>query len=148
MGDPAGEFSGVHWFIVIIAIVAVLLPNIFYTLTLQRSFTAIDPPLRPIAPGLVWLFLIPVFNFGWSFFLVVYLKRGYDRMAAAGRLSAPTSAGFGVGIGFAVCFALTLVPAINVLAVIPMLVLWVLHWVQAAAARKLVLPNASAVGSP
>ena len=135
-----GEFSIWHWLVVVIVLGLVVVPNVFYLLTLQRAFEAIDPPMRPMKPGLVWLFLIPVFNFVWAFFLVTYLKSGYEKMNAAGRLTSPTSAGFGVGIGYAICFALCLIPGINLVAWIPAFVLWILHWVQASDARKLVLP--------
>jgi hypothetical protein len=138
-----GDFSVWHWVVVLVFLGLVMVPNVFYLLTLQRAFEAIDPPMRPIAPGLVWLFLIPVFNLIWSFFLVTYLKSGYEKMNAAGRLSAPSSAGFGVGIGYAVSLALCIIPGINFVSWIPALVLWILHWVQVSATRKLVLPAAT-----
>ena len=134
-----GEFSIWHWSIVLILLGAVYVPLIFYILTLQRALDAVDPSLRPVAPGLVWLLLIPIFNFIWIFFLVVWITRGFEKMWQSQRLTAQTSAGFGVGIAYSVCWVLCLLPGLNLLLIIPSLVLWILHWVQVSQARKLVI---------
>jgi hypothetical protein len=75
----------------------------------------------------------------WIFFLVVWISRDYEKMWTAKRLTTQTSAGFGVGIAYGVCWAVCLIPGLNLLAVIPALVLWILHWVQVHQARKLVV---------
>jgi len=134
-----GEFSIWHWSIVLVFLGMVYVPLIFYILTLQRALDAVDPPLRPVAPGLVWLLLIPLFNFIWIFFLVVWITKGFEKMWQSQRLTAQTSAGFGVGIAYSVCWVLCLVPGLNLLLVIPSLVLWILHWVQVSQAKKLVI---------
>jgi len=133
-----GEFSGWHWLIIMVFLGACLVPTVFYLLTLQRAFEAIDPPLRPMAPGLVWLMLVPLVNLVWVFFVVVHLRTGYAAMAAHGRLSGPTTAGYGVGLAYAICMASTIIPLVNLLTMVPALVLWIIHWVQVSGARGLV----------
>ncbi len=46
-----------------------LLPGVLYLLNLQRAMEAVDAEMRPMAPGLVWLLLIPLVNIVWMFFL-------------------------------------------------------------------------------
>ena len=133
-----GSFSIWHWFVVMVLCGLIYIPLIFYILTLQRALEAVDQTMRPVAPGLVWLLLIPLFNFIWIFFLVVWITKGFEKMWQAGRLTTQTSAGFGVGIAYGVCWALCLIPGLNLLLMIPALVLWILHWVQVHQARKLV----------
>ena len=134
-----GEFSIWHWIVVLVMLGAMYVPLIFYILSLQKAIEAVDIPFRSSSPGLVWLLLIPLFNFIWIFFLVVWISKGYEKMWEHQRLSVQTSAGFGVGIAYGVCWVLCLIPGLNLLAVIPSLVLWILHWVQVSQARKLVI---------
>ena len=42
---------------------------IAYLLTLQNTLKAISPANRKTEPGMVWLLLIPGFNFVWNFIL-------------------------------------------------------------------------------
>lgn len=125
------------WHLLILAIV--LLPAILYILSLQKAFQAVDGPLRPMAPGMVWLLLIPLVNIVWIFFVVIRLKTAYSRMGDAGRLASPTDAGYRMGMGMAVCAVLSIIPLIGVLFSLASLVLWILHWIQVGKARQLVL---------
>jgi len=133
-----GEFSVYHWLIAILLFVLVLVPNIFFMFSLQRAFVSIDDQYRSIAPSLVWLLLIPIFNFIWIFFLIVYLRDGYKKMWENNRLTKQTTAGFGVGVAYAVCWALCMVPGLNIVIWLPALVLWILYWVQVSQCRDIV----------
>jgi hypothetical protein len=132
-----GSFSVWHWLILLL----VLLPGVLYLLNLQRAMEAVDAVMRPMAPGLVWLLLIPLVNIVWMFFVVTHLKTGYAKMGAAGRRSAASDGGYGVGLALAICMALTIVPIIGGLASLPVLVLWIIHWVMVSKARGLVKPG-------
>ena len=132
-----GAFSVWHWLIVLL----VLLPGVLYLLSLQRAMEAVDAPLRPMAPGLVWLLLIPLVNIVWMFFVVNHLKTGYTKMGEAGRLTAASDGGYGVGLPLAICMAVSIVPFLGMLASLGALVLWIIHWVQVSKARGLVKPG-------
>ena len=125
-----GSFSVWHWLILLL----VLLPGVLYLLNLLRAMEE----LRPMAPGLVWLLLIPLVNIVWMFFVVTHLKTDYTKMGAAGRLTAASDGGYGVGLALAICLALSIVPIIGGLASLAVLVLWILHWVMVSKARGLV----------
>jgi hypothetical protein len=130
-----GSFSVWHWLIILL----VLLPSVLYLRSLQRAFEAVDPDLRPMSPGMVWLLLIPLVNVIWMFFVVSHLKTAYMKMGAAGRLTAASDAGYGVGLGMAVCMVIGLLPVT--------IVLWIIHWVQVSKARGLV-KVAGAIADP
>ena len=58
-----------------------------------------------IAPGLVWLLFIPLFNLGWQFYLLGATTKGIKgRFTELGK--DPGDAGFGVGLAYQVLFCL------------------------------------------
>lgn len=128
------------WLIVLVTLVTGFVPAVLYILTMHRALEAIDPPLRPVSPAMAWLAIVPVFNLLWIFFLVTHLKNGYERMHRAGRLTTPTTAGFQAGMGMAISWILCFVPWVSLVAWIPGLALWILHWLKVSQARQLVRP--------
>lgn len=138
-----GSFSAWHWLIVLL----MLLPSVLYLLNLQRAMEAVDAELRPMAPGLVWLLLIPLVNIVWMFFVVKHLKTGYTRMSMAGRLTAASDGAYGIGLALAICMAASVVPFLGMLA-LPALVLWIVHWVQVSKVRRLVKPTVPMTHQP
>ena len=132
-------FSITH-LIILALVVSSLVATVFYILCLQNALNLIDEPIRPISPKLAWLLLIPIFGFVWIFFLVNWVSQGYKRMGEAKRLTAETSAGFGVGIAYGVSLILCLVPNLDLLPLIPFGVFWILHWSQVSRASRLVIP--------
>ena len=134
------SFTLGHWLIMAI----ILLPGLLYTLNLMKAFQAVDEPLRPMAPAMVWLLLVPLLNIVWIFVVVTKLKTAYRRMGDAGRLAQPSDAGYGYGMGMAACFVLSIIPYIGGLFGLVGFVLWILHWIQVSKARKLVTGSALA----
>jgi hypothetical protein len=53
--------------IIMLLAAAFCLPMIFYLRTLGQVLRAVAARNRTMAPGLVWLNLIPVFSLGWHF---------------------------------------------------------------------------------
>ena len=54
----------------LIAFLLFLTPAVFFLLTQQNTLKAIRRENRRLRPGLVWLQLIPIFNFCWMFVVV------------------------------------------------------------------------------
>jgi hypothetical protein len=54
----------------LVLLVLFLLPAILFLLTQQNTLKMIRPENRSFAPGLVWLQLIPIFNYVWIFIVV------------------------------------------------------------------------------
>lgn len=145
MDDSGAEslfLGGLGIMAILIVLAIVLVPMILYILSIQKSLGAIDEDKRSLSPGMAWLYVIPLFNLVWIFFLVSHLKRGYEKMHAEGRLTRQVTAGYGVGIGYGVCCVLSMIPVINMIVAIPMIVLWIMHWVGVSQATKSVIPRA------
>jgi hypothetical protein len=75
----------------------ILIPAIFYCLTLQKALNRCAPENRAMAPGMVWLMFIPLFNLVWQFFVVInmakslgaeFQKRGIAEEPEPGKSSA------------------------------------------------------------
>ena len=56
--------------IIVIVVGIILLPAIFYLLTLQKALERCSSESRTTTPSSVWLMLIPLFNIVWQFILV------------------------------------------------------------------------------
>ena len=113
-----------------LVLLAMLVPVIFYLLTLQRNLKLCGQNAQ-MAPGLVWLNLIPLFNLVWGFVTVLKVSRSNQLAAqAAGR-----DVGDGgqiIGILFMVFGLLALIPFIGILLGLASLVLWIVFWVKIA----------------
>ncbi len=54
----------------LIFIAILLVPFVFYCLSLQKALNRCSPECRAMNPGMVWLMFIPLFNLVWHFFVV------------------------------------------------------------------------------
>jgi hypothetical protein len=76
-----------------------------------------------MAPGLVWLLLIPLMNIVWVFFVVTHLKTGSRRWVRSAVSRAASNGSYGMGSPLAlplvVCLAVSIVPLIDGLALLP-----------------------------
>jgi hypothetical protein len=112
--------------------------GIIFLLTLQKALRQCSLETRTMEPGLVWLSLIPIFNYYWRFVLVVNLskslagefhKRGIDVGKNPGQ-----------AIGLTMCILVTLNFIVFVTAPfyspfiigVPVTICWVIYWVRIA----------------
>jgi len=120
--------SGGEWLLLGLAIFVILLiPTIFFILAIQNALQKVAPERRRMAPGLAWLLIIPGFSLIWRFFVVAWVA---DSLAAEyearGVQMVPSRPGYGVGMGYAVCSLLFIIPFAGLAA----LVCWIVYWVN------------------
>lgn len=110
-----------------------LLPRIFYLVSMHRAVAKCDPSARSIPPGLVWLAMVPLLSMVWDFVVVVTVGRSlgseYSRRNRPLDYSLP---GLGLGISFCVVNLLLWIPFINLIAYPVGIILWLLFWVKIA----------------
>ena len=136
-------FIFIVWAIVVLCgLGAILLvPLVFYLLTLQKALSRCSVESRVMDPGLVWLTLIPVFNLVWQFFIVSNVAASlHNEFVRRGIAAEPRP---GQGIGLAMC--ILLVCALNPLLLIPCGIAWFICWIVywatiAGSSAKLALP--------
>ena len=123
------------WHVLVLLIVAglLLIPTIFYLLTLQAALAKCAPGTRSMEPGMVWLLLIPLFNLFWIFFVVLALGKSLGNEYRRRQIPSPEPyPGQSIGIAMAICKCCCIIPIVNILAMVGAFVLWIVYWVKIA----------------
>ena len=98
----------------LIVLIAVVVPYVFYLITLQKAFQKIRPAHRKMEPGLVWLSLIPLVGIVWQFFVVTYLADGLAaEFKSQGKTPNEARPGYGIGLAKCICAAAGIIPGIG-----------------------------------
>ncbi len=119
-----------------------LVPFIFFLLTLYRTAEQISPQNRRLAPGQVWLMLIPLFNLVWMFIVInrlaASIKQECDRLNISYTQPTPTK---DIGNIYAALAIAGLMPVIGFFFGLAAFVCWIIYWTQVARYRKLFIEN-------
>jgi uncharacterized BrkB/YihY/UPF0761 family membrane protein len=116
-----------------IAIIIGITIQVFFLLTLSRCLSAIRPRNREMEPGLVWLNLIPCVPIVFNFFIVLKIASSLKKEYRSRRWRTEGEGfGSGVGLTYAICSVIGLIPYAGALAAIPGFVCWIIYWVQIA----------------
>jgi hypothetical protein len=109
--------------IVFIVIAILLVPFIFYLLTLQKALNRCSPECRAMQPGLVWLMLIPLFHIVWQFLVVLNMAKSLAaEFQKRGIAEDPKP---GETLGLVMCIGNLICGPIG-------LIFWILYWVKIA----------------
>jgi len=107
-----------------------LFAYIVFLLTLHGALARCES--RTMAPGQVWLLLVPVLQMGWIFVVVSaladslqleYSRRGIPVAAKPGKKN---------GYTYAILSLLNIVPFVGILTILPSLVYWIRYWAEIA----------------
>lgn len=121
---------------ILLGIAAVLVPIVFYLLSMQRALTLAGPENRTLEPGMVWLMLIPLFGMVWQFFVVLHVSRSVKNWAAAhGR--EVQDAGWNIGLTACILFCCGIIPFLGTLTSLAGLICWIVFWVKVADFNKM-----------
>lgn len=110
-----------------------------YLLTLQNTLKAIKPLNRKTEPGMVWLMLIPVFNFVWNFILAKKIAESIaaefnDRGEHVDYMPL-----YNLGVFSSVMYPITLIAKYIPFGFILLLagvVVWIMYWKKIAEYKK------------
>ena len=125
--------------IITIAIVAgliILIPFIFYLLSLQKTLKLVGPQHQSMSPGLVWLNLIPIFSLGWHFYTVSKITQSLNSWHHSRDQQDPDNGANTLGITMCALMVATIIPLIGGLISIAALVIWIIYWVKIAGYNK------------
>ncbi len=113
-------------------VVISIVVGIFYCLTLQKALSRCSPQNRTLSPGLVWLFLIPIFNLVWHFFVVINMAKSLHAEFVARNIVEEESPGQAIGLATCILNVVALLPFVGWVARIAGLVCWIIYWVKIA----------------
>lgn len=120
--------------IIIIVGIAMLIPYIFFLLSLQKSL-GLTKEIHGISPGLVWLLLIPLFNLGWQFYILSNTTKGIRGMLAKNECD-DGSGGWNLGLTGAILACCSIIPFIGPLFSLGWLIVGIIYWVKIAEYNK------------
>lgn len=120
-----------EWILIFIILGLLLIPAIFYLITLQSTFNAISVENRKMSSSSVWLLLIPLFGTVWHFIVVNNLAKSINAEAKSKdiKIEEPRPA-YNIGIAMCILNCLFFVPGVNVLTSTAALICWILYWVK------------------
>jgi hypothetical protein len=116
----------------LIVIAIMLVPLIFYCLTLQKALNRCSPENRAMNPGMVWLMFIPLFNIVWHFFIVVNMAKSLGAEFQKRGMAEEPNPGQKLGMILCILACCGVVPILGILASLAAFVCWILYWVKIA----------------
>jgi hypothetical protein len=135
--------GGAVLIISLIVLAIMLIPAIFYCLTLQKAMTRVSPENRAMGPGMVWLLFIPLFNIVWNFFVVLNLAKSLGAEFKKRNIPAEAEPAKGIGLAMCILACCGIIPVVNWFSGIATLVCWIIYWVKIAGfSGKLAAPAA------
>lgn len=142
----------------LILLAGLLIPAVLFLLTQHNTLKVIRPENRSLAPGLVWLQLIPLLGQIWQFIVVTRIASSIQREVAAtddgsilgfadvaaveGAGSKPTQ---GIGIAYCTLSVVTIffnlftksgMPTLSGLLALACMVCWIIYWVKIAGWKR------------
>ena len=116
----------------LVGLVILLIPAIFYLLTLQKALNRCSPESRAMQPGMVWLMFIPLFNLVWHFFVVLNIAKSLDVEFRKRNIAVESDPGKTIGLAMCILACCGVIPLIGILFSLGCLVCWIIYWIKIA----------------
>ncbi len=123
---PDGELL----LILFIGVGLLIIPGVFYCLTLQNALKKVKENNRTINPGEVWLLWVPLFNIVWQFILVSKVASSLHNEFESRNIKEDLEPGKAIGITFCVLGLISIIPIIGFLISIAGLICFIIYWVE------------------
>jgi predicted membrane channel-forming protein YqfA (hemolysin III family) len=120
----------------LVAVAILLIPAIFYLLTLQKALNRCSPECRAMNPGMVWLMFIPLFNIVWHFFIVINVAKSLACEFQKRGIAEEPMPGKTIGMVMCILACCGIIPILGILASLGGFVCWILYWVKIAGYSK------------
>jgi hypothetical protein len=135
------NFGAGEVLLILIVIGIMLIPGIFFLLTLQKALERCSFENRTTTPGSVWLSLIPLFNLVWQFILVSKISESLHNEFTKRNIPEEPQPGKSIGITGCVLGVCSIIPLIGILTSIASFICWIIYWVKIAGfSNKLAQP--------
>ena len=123
--------GGSEWILIFILFGGMLIPKIFYLITLQSTLQTISSENRTMPPSNVWLLFIPLFGVIWHFIIINNMADSIKAEANSKNIKLDEARpGYNVGLAMCILNCLFFIPGLNILTGIAGLVCWIVYWVK------------------
>ena len=137
-------FFWVFW--VILAVY--LLVYVFFCITFTRAMSQVSPTNRRIAPGLIWLTLIPWLGTIWMIFMTIFAAESFANEQRSRGATDPGKPTMAMGLVFSITGVLGLIPFIGTFLRLISFVFWIIYWVQLGMQRSTLMKMPQMQGDP
>jgi ABC-type Fe3+ transport system permease subunit len=126
---------------VLIVLGIMIIPVIFFLMTLQKALDRCSFESRTTTPGSVWLLLIPLFNLVWQFIIVTKISESLHNEFTKRNIQEDPQPGKSIGITFCVLAVCSIIPVIGIITSIAAFICWIIYWVKISGySNKLLQP--------
>lgn len=132
---PEGFAEGFGIFGIIMLIVGIVV-QVLFLYTLYKAMKKCSEDSRAMAPGLVWLALIPFFSLIWNFFNVINIAKSLDNEFTAKGIAHEERPGMKIGLAYAILAVLTVLPILGMIVAIGALVFFIWYWMKVSQFSK------------
>jgi hypothetical protein len=134
-GETRMNSSGLPELGIIVVLIFVvglmLLPAIFYLLSLSKALERCAFESRTMSPGQVWLLLIPLFGMIWHFIIVGRISSSLRNEFTRRSLPlAEAEPGKSLGLAMCILAVTSVIPLLGIVTGIATLVCWIMYWVK------------------
>jgi len=120
----------------VVTFLLLLLPQIFYLLTLQKCLNKVEEKNRGMSPNLVWLNLIPFFSLGWNFYLIAKIKESLINEYNSRGLQGDNNFSYKLGLAMAILACCGIIPMIGLFTGLAAFITWIIYWIKIAGYSK------------
>ena len=143
-----GGIVGLIVLIVLLMSAVLLIPKIFYLITLQKALARCNRANRSMEPAMVWLMLIPALDLVWHFFVVNAVADSLEKEFSERSIQAEPAPGKSIGLAMCILNACVVVPYMGELTALGGLVCWILYWVKIADCSSRITTAAPTLQAP
>jgi hypothetical protein len=127
-----GRYIGLPELLLVFPLVILLGPLVFYLLALRKALSVCSQENRTLSPGLVWLLLVPLFNFLWHFYVVLNVSRSIRNEFLKRRVTSPPRSIPLLGLAMCLLSVLAFAPVVGTVAGIGAFICWIVYWAKVA----------------
>jgi hypothetical protein len=133
MNDTPSVAAGLGMMTIALVVIAIMLvPFVFYCLSLQKALNRCAPECRAMNPGMVWLMFIPLFNMVWHFFVVMNVAKSLGCEFQKRGIAEDPKPGQQLGMIMCILICCGIIPFLGILCSLGGLVCWILYWLKIA----------------
>ena len=123
--------GGGELILIFVVLGLMVIPRIFYLITLQSTLNTISSENRKMPSGNVWLLLIPLFGTIWHFIIVNNLADSIKAEANSKNLQLDEQRpGYTIGLAMCILNCLFFIPGLNVFTGLAGFICWIVYWVK------------------
>jgi hypothetical protein len=117
--------------LILLCIGILLLPQIFFLITLQNTIKEVSIENRTIQPSQVWLAFIPLFGIFWQFFMVNRISESIAAEFSKRNITDQSDKpGYSLGLTYCILLCCSIIPGIGPLFGLAGFVVIIIYWVK------------------